>query len=112
MSKPTFGGLVRSNFWKGRQRLNRLYRWIANVVRPKIDWFILFQSRAANNPEARFFERVMDRRHDLVTNVITRVLKKVAPAVSTCGETGRAVARRAEHLHRRRRSDARPCDGR
>jgi hypothetical protein len=28
---------VRSNFWKGRQRLNRLYRWIANVVRPKID---------------------------------------------------------------------------
>jgi hypothetical protein len=29
--------LVRSNFWKGRQRLNRLYRWIANVVRPKID---------------------------------------------------------------------------
>src|SRR3954471_20439121 len=30
-------GLVRSNFWKGRQRLNRLYRWIANVVRPKID---------------------------------------------------------------------------
>src|SRR3954464_8078890 len=24
-------------FWKGRQRLNRRYRWIANVVRPKID---------------------------------------------------------------------------
>src|SRR6266481_6864612 len=38
MSKPTCDGLVRSNFWKGRQRLNRLYRWIANVVRPKIDW--------------------------------------------------------------------------
>src|ERR1700712_4391919 len=34
---PSFDGLVRSNFWKGRQRLNRLYRWIANVVRPKID---------------------------------------------------------------------------
>jgi len=36
-SKTHFRRLVRSNFWKGRQRLNRLYRWIANVVRPKID---------------------------------------------------------------------------
>src|ERR1700704_4142525 len=34
---PLSDGLVRSNFWKGRQRLNRLYRWLANVVRPKID---------------------------------------------------------------------------
>ena len=41
-----FRRLVRSNFWKGRQRLNRLYRWIANVVRPKIDKVILFQSSA------------------------------------------------------------------
>jgi hypothetical protein len=36
-SEAHFRRLVRSNFWKGRQRLNRLYRWIANVVRPKID---------------------------------------------------------------------------
>src|ERR1700732_4372437 len=55
MSKPTFDGLVRSNFWKGRQRLNRLYRWIANVVRPKIDKVILFQSSPQNNPEVRDF---------------------------------------------------------
>jgi hypothetical protein len=48
-------GLVRSNFWKGRQRLNRLYRWLANVVRPKIDNLILFQSSAPNNPEVRDF---------------------------------------------------------
>src|SRR5216683_3506079 len=55
MSKPTFDGLVRSNFWKGRQRLNRLYRWIANVVRPKIDWSILCEASPQNNPEVRFF---------------------------------------------------------
>src|SRR5580693_6593590 len=55
MSKPTFDGLVRSNFWKGRQRLNRLYRWIANVVRPKIDVVILFQSSPQNNPDVHDF---------------------------------------------------------
>src|SRR3954468_6374322 len=54
-SKPTCDGLVRSNFWKGRQRLNRLHRWIANVVRPKIDGTILFQAWAQNNPEPREF---------------------------------------------------------
>jgi hypothetical protein len=54
-SEAHFRGLVRSNFWKGRQRLNRLYRWIANVVRPKIDKLILFQSSAPNNPEVRDF---------------------------------------------------------
>jgi hypothetical protein len=46
---------VKSNFWKGRQRLNRLYRWIANVVRPKIDMVILFQNSLRNNPDARDF---------------------------------------------------------
>src|SRR5437660_593666 len=55
MSKPTFGGLVRSNFWKGRQRLNRLYRWIANVVRPKIDGDILLEAGFQNNPGMRDF---------------------------------------------------------
>src|SRR3954468_23433028 len=49
------GGLVKSNFWKGRQRLNRLYRWIANVVRPKIDKVILFQNSLRNNPDVRDF---------------------------------------------------------
>src|ERR1700761_626179 len=49
------GGLVRSNFWKGRQRLNRLYRWIANVVRPKIDWSILCEAGIQNNPEVHDF---------------------------------------------------------
>src|SRR3954468_11698128 len=49
------GGLVRSNFWKGRQRLNRLHRWIANVVQPKIAFLILFQNKPQNNPaRARF----------------------------------------------------------
>src|ERR1700755_2921991 len=48
-------GLVRSNFWKGRQRLNRLYRWIANVVRPKIDGDILCETGFQNNPEAHDF---------------------------------------------------------
>src|SRR3954467_3951460 len=48
-------GLVRSNFWKGRQRLNRLYRWIANVVRPKIDKAILFDRRVQNNPDVHDF---------------------------------------------------------
>src|SRR5260370_14818011 len=52
---PLYDGLVRSNFWKGRQRLNRLYRWIANVVRPKIDVVILFQSSPQNNPDMRDF---------------------------------------------------------
>src|SRR3954451_6064761 len=49
------GGLVRSNFWKGRQRLNRLYRWIANVVRPKIDEAILCENSPQNNPEVHDF---------------------------------------------------------
>src|ERR1700676_3253433 len=52
---PLSDGLVRSNFWKGRQRLNRLYRWIANVVRPKIDIVILFQNSPQLNPEAHDF---------------------------------------------------------
>src|ERR1700744_6333059 len=52
---PLLGGLVRSNFWKGRQRLNRLYRWIANVVRPKIDSGTLFEAGFQNNPEAHDF---------------------------------------------------------
>src|SRR5580693_9893632 len=55
MSKPSFDGLVRSNFWKGRQRLNRLYRWIANVVRPKIDLGILCEGSPQNNPEVSVF---------------------------------------------------------
>src|SRR6185437_8212108 len=55
MSKPTFCGLVRSNFWKGRQRLNRLYRWLANVVRPKIDIVILWEASPQNNPGAHEF---------------------------------------------------------
>src|SRR5260370_5261689 len=71
---PLFDGLVRSNFWKGRQRLNRLYRWIANVVRPKIDWSILCEASPQNNPEGRFFGSsgvrrsrvVTSHRHDLV----------------------------------------------
>src|ERR1700751_1895604 len=42
---PLHDGLVRSNFWKGRQRLNRLYRWIANVVQPKIDKHYIIRSR-------------------------------------------------------------------
>jgi hypothetical protein len=46
---------VRSNFWKGRQRLNRLYRWIANVVRPKIDGGILCDAAPQNNPEVHDF---------------------------------------------------------
>jgi hypothetical protein len=46
---------VRSNFWKGRQRLNRLYRWIANVVRPKIDKPILCEASPQNNPEVHDF---------------------------------------------------------
>src|SRR5467141_338406 len=52
---PLSDGLVRSNFWKGRQRLNRLYRWIANVVRPKIDIVILFQNSPQNNPDVHDF---------------------------------------------------------
>src|SRR3981081_1051947 len=52
---PLSDGLVRSNFWKGRQRLNRLYRWIANVVRPKIDIVILFQSSPQNNHDVHDF---------------------------------------------------------
>src|SRR6266567_7432905 len=54
-SSPLSDGLVRSNFWKGRQRLNRLYRWIANVVRPKIDYCILCEASPQNNPEVRDF---------------------------------------------------------
>src|ERR1700722_5140499 len=52
---PLSNGLVRSNFWKGRQRLNRLYRWIANVVRPKIDKAILCETSPQNNPEVHDF---------------------------------------------------------
>src|SRR6266853_5470893 len=73
-SKPTCDGLVRSNFWKGRQRLNRLYRWIAKVVRPKIDWSILCEASPQNNAVVRFFgssgvrssTAVTAHRHDLV----------------------------------------------
>src|SRR5216683_5285629 len=64
---PLFDGLVRSNFWKGRQRLNRLYRWIANVVRPKIDWSILCEASPQNNPEGRFFGSSRVRRSRAVT---------------------------------------------
>src|SRR5260370_42638547 len=68
---PLFDGLVRSNFWKGRQRLNRLYRWIANVVRPKIDWSILCEASPQNNPEVRFFgsigARKLNGRHHAAT---------------------------------------------
>src|SRR3981081_1312395 len=52
---PLSDGLVRSNFWKGRQRLNRLYRWIANVVRPKIDKSILCEASPQNNPDVHDF---------------------------------------------------------
>src|SRR5258708_34460580 len=70
---PLFDGLVRSNFWKGRQRLNRLYRWLANVVRPKIDWSILCEAGPQNNAVVRFFgssgvrnsTAVTAHRHDL-----------------------------------------------
>src|SRR5450631_444352 len=56
---PLSDGLVRSNFWKGRQRLNRLYRWIANVVRPKIDGGIICEAGPQNNPDVHdFFIRV------------------------------------------------------
>src|SRR3954447_20858608 len=48
-------------FWKGRQRLNRLYRWIANVVRPKIDCWILSEVDFQNNPDGRVFSTVAGR---------------------------------------------------
>src|ERR1700745_961782 len=115
-SKAHTRRLVRSNFWKGRQRLNRLYRWIANVVRPKIDWFILFQSRASNNPEARFFERVIGSAPRFFHECwfVPHSLNKPRRAILTCGGTGHAVRRHAERLRYRRhhRSDARPCDER
>src|ERR1700719_3429169 len=75
MSKPTFDGLVRSNFWKGRQRLNRLYRWIANVVRPKIDGAILFEAGPQNNPEVHDFlvaqAQARARHHEIVTRELS-----------------------------------------
>ena len=62
---------MRSNFWKGRQRLNRLYRWIANVVRPKIDGAILFEAAPQNNPEVHDFllaqTQARARQHKIVT---------------------------------------------
>src|ERR1700733_9754744 len=71
---PLSNGLVRSNFWKGRQRLNRLYRWIANVVRPKIDKAILCETSPQNNPQVHDFlirpdlqrQTAAPHRHDLV----------------------------------------------
>src|ERR1700682_553818 len=52
---PLSDGLVRSNFWKGRQRLNRLYRWIAKFVRPKINKSILCEASPQNNPDVHDF---------------------------------------------------------
>src|ERR1700730_4783731 len=66
---PLSNGLVRSNFWKGRQRLNRLYRWIANVVRPKIDEAILCDDSLQNNPEVHDFLIGQIRRADLKANL-------------------------------------------
>src|ERR1700759_4854309 len=98
-SSPLSDGLVRSNFWKGRQRLNRLYRWIANVVRPKIDWSILCEAGIQNNPEG----------HDFLIGPILPQFKarpRTDTSVSSAGpgqwfvrfsgaETGRGAARRA-----------------
>src|SRR6266567_1036367 len=110
-SSPLSDGLVRSNFWKGRQRLNRLYRWIANVVRPKIDYSILCEASPQNNPEVRDFligpvlQASLHR-----PRLVMRDLAAMSRTALTCGGTGRAAARHAG-LHRHRRH-ARPCDGR
>jgi hypothetical protein len=42
-------------FLEGSSALNRLYRWIANVVRPKIDGGILCEAGFQNNPEVHDF---------------------------------------------------------
>src|ERR1700680_2180699 len=81
---PLSDGLVRSNFWKGRQRLNRLYRWIANVVRPKIDVIILFQSSPQNNPEVHDFliaPRTAARGNSLCTHMnLSCTIRRQLPA--------------------------------
>src|SRR5437016_14387167 len=71
---PLFNGLVKSNFWKGRQRLNRLYRWIANVVRPKIDIHILFQSSPQNNPDMYDFLFASDLRSESIAMISSCVV--------------------------------------
>src|ERR1700681_2254620 len=110
---PLSDGLVRSNFWKGRQRLNRLYRWIANVVRPKIDVIILFQSSPQNNPEVHDFliaPRTAARGNRLCTHMnLSCTIRRQLPAPTTCGGIGRVAA---PPVGLRRRPDARPCDGR
>src|SRR5580698_7138108 len=103
---PLSNGLVRSNFWKGRQRLNRLYRWLANVVRPKIDLAILWEAGPQNNPEA----------HDFLIETNCRCAHLTAwPAAMRVGKSrlngggiDRAVAHPAGPTSR---SDARPCGG-
>src|SRR6202051_3987052 len=109
---PLFDGLVRSNFWKGRQRLNRLYRWIANVVRPKIDIVILFQNSSQLNPEAHDFliapKFAIGRLCPASDMISSRAISCSSEAVFSGVGTGRAAAPHAEHHH----PDARPCDGR
>src|ERR1700734_1689539 len=78
---PLSHGLVRSNFWKGRQRLNRLYRWIANVVRPKIDGGILCEAGFQNNPEV----------HDFLIGRILPQFKPGPALTRQCHLRGRAV---------------------
>src|SRR3984893_9220993 len=107
MSKPTFDGLVRSNFWKGRQRLNRLYRWIANVVRPKIDIVILFQSSPQNNPDRRDFliaPGQLEATPSAPALSCHARFRGGSRAALTCGGIGRAAVHHAALRH----PDARP----
>src|ERR1700710_1658958 len=108
MSKPTFDGLVRSNFWKGRQRLNRLYRWIANVVRPKIDG----PYYAKPTPKTILTGAIFERRPRQGGSRTDIILSRGVPLLEnppTCGGTGRAAA---HHAGLCRHRAARPCGGR
>src|ERR1700753_4056895 len=109
-SSPLSDGLVRSNFWKGRQRLNRLYRWIANVVRPKIDWSILCEAGIQNNPEV----------HDFLIGPVSQLQQSAAAhrhanVMYVRGLelpfSGGGIGRAAVHRAGRLRPDVRPCGG-
>src|SRR3954469_22589486 len=79
-------GLVRSNFWKGRQRLNRLYRWIANVVRPKIDAVYYAKPTPKTILTGAIFERhprEVGRRADIILSGDVPLLENPP----TCGGT-------------------------
>src|SRR5580765_8083864 len=107
-SKPLLSGMVRSNFWKGRQRLNRLYRWIANVVRPKIDgrYYAMERSKTILRCANFCFAATADRSR--TTRGVVRDF--AAGKVPIGGGTGRrAAVHRAVH---RGCSDVRPCAGR